>query len=197
MRQRQQWRQSDRLARRDQIIDTALELLHDEGLGQVTMRRVAARLGVGAMTLYTYVRGQDQLRREMIRRGFQKLGQHCRGCTAHADPRSWTPGATAYLEFARANPNLYRLMFSTPSITREDLDIARAGYESLLERVRSLLTDAGLTGQALEDATVMRAGLYWIALHGLASIIIDERLDIIGKDEQSLLSELLPRIAPA
>jgi len=40
------------------IIETALDLLRRRGPQDVTMRRVAARLGVGAMTLYTYIDGQ-------------------------------------------------------------------------------------------------------------------------------------------
>lgn len=194
---RSQWRASDHVSRLALIIDTALELLRDEGLPQVTMRRVSARLGVGTMTLYTYVRNQDQLRREIIRRGFQMLGAHCRACTDGVDPRHWLPGASAYLQFARQNPNLYRLMFSTPSLTAEDLDIVRGGYDSLLERVRGVLAERGTSAQQLERDTAMQAGIYWIGLHGLASLVIDDRLGIIGKDEQTLLNELLPRIAPA
>ena len=43
------------------IIAAARELLADEGVGGVTMRRVAARLGVGTMTLYGYFADKDAL----------------------------------------------------------------------------------------------------------------------------------------
>jgi AcrR family transcriptional regulator len=39
----------------EQIVDVAVDLLETDGLGAVTIRGVAERLGVGAMTLYTYV----------------------------------------------------------------------------------------------------------------------------------------------
>jgi AcrR family transcriptional regulator len=39
----------------EQIVGVAVELLETDGLAAVTIRRVAERLGVGAMTLYTYV----------------------------------------------------------------------------------------------------------------------------------------------
>ena len=39
----------------DRVVDAAIALADAEGLGALSMRRLAADLGVGAMTLYTYV----------------------------------------------------------------------------------------------------------------------------------------------
>ena len=46
---------------REQIADQALALADADGLDAVSMRRVAAELGVGTMTLYHYVRTKDDL----------------------------------------------------------------------------------------------------------------------------------------
>lgn len=45
----------------DRIVAAAVELADREGLAAVTMRRLAADLGVGAMTLYTHVPGKGEL----------------------------------------------------------------------------------------------------------------------------------------
>jgi AcrR family transcriptional regulator len=45
----------------DAVVDAAIALADDAGLDAVTMRAVAARLGVSAMTLYTYVPGKAEL----------------------------------------------------------------------------------------------------------------------------------------
>jgi AcrR family transcriptional regulator len=62
------WRNRDRPARAgkaglsvDRIVATAIELADAEGLAALSMRRVAERLGVGAMSLYTYVPGKAEL----------------------------------------------------------------------------------------------------------------------------------------
>lgn len=47
--------------RRERIVATALELLDDAGSAALSMRTVAARLGVEAMSLYRYVTGKDDL----------------------------------------------------------------------------------------------------------------------------------------
>ena len=45
----------------DRIVAAAVELADAEGLGALSMRRVADRLGVGTMSLYTYVPGKAEL----------------------------------------------------------------------------------------------------------------------------------------
>ncbi len=45
----------------DSIVGTALELIREEGFPALSMRKLADRCGVGAMTLYGYVRTKDEL----------------------------------------------------------------------------------------------------------------------------------------
>ncbi|MET9284344.1 TetR/AcrR family transcriptional regulator [Nocardia beijingensis] len=46
---------------RTAIIDTAIELADAEGLDALSMRRIADRLGVGAMSLYRHVANKDEM----------------------------------------------------------------------------------------------------------------------------------------
>jgi AcrR family transcriptional regulator len=45
----------------DEVVAAAVELADAEGLAALSMRRVAERLGVGTMSLYTYVPGKAEL----------------------------------------------------------------------------------------------------------------------------------------
>jgi AcrR family transcriptional regulator len=45
----------------DQVVDTAIELADEQGLEAVSMRGLAKRLGIGAMSLYTYVTNRSDL----------------------------------------------------------------------------------------------------------------------------------------
>src|SRR2546430_5878300 len=59
------WRTRERPSRRelsvDLIVGAAIELADTSGLAALSMRRVAERLGVGTMSLYTYVPGKAEL----------------------------------------------------------------------------------------------------------------------------------------
>jgi AcrR family transcriptional regulator len=46
---------------RDQVVDAAIAIADADGLAAVTIRRIAADLGAGAMSLYTYVPDKDRL----------------------------------------------------------------------------------------------------------------------------------------
>ena len=192
------------------IIQTALWLLRYEGLDALTMRRVAKELGVGAMTLYTYIDGQAGLHRAMVARGFDIIHHNCStACQAqqdqhaqgkHPDDRSggWSGGARAYVRFAIEHPNLYHLMFTTP--VDEDDDrfdaIMHGGFRGLWEVVHQRLAQQGLEGKTLDTETRQLAGRYWIALHGLATLAIAGRMQVLHGTLDEVLLHLLEAVAP-
>jgi len=191
------WKDASADQRRELILQTALTLLHDAGPDAVTMRGIAQRLGVGAMTLYTYVDSAEALQRDMIRRGFETLHQTC--CEAGNEllerENTWRGGAQAYLDFARRHRNLYRLMFESP-LPPSDHDLLEAGFSGLLMKVRGRLTLAGHPEQDLERKARAEAGRYWIALHGLAMILIADRTSVLHGTLDDVLTDLLDHAAP-
>ena len=54
----------------DQVVEAGMAVAAAEGVDKLSMRNVAARLGVGAMSLYTYVPGRDELFELMIDRAW-------------------------------------------------------------------------------------------------------------------------------
>ena len=54
----------------DEIVDAAAKLVAEEGIEALSMRRLAARCGVGAMTLYGYVRTKEELLGALANRFF-------------------------------------------------------------------------------------------------------------------------------
>jgi AcrR family transcriptional regulator len=55
------------------IVDEAEVLVTEQGFEALSMRRLAARLGVGAMTLYGYVRTKEELLSALANRYFDEL----------------------------------------------------------------------------------------------------------------------------
>src|SRR5947209_12633096 len=45
----------------EKIISSAIETADADGLDSLSMRRVAERIGVGTMSLYTYIPGKEEL----------------------------------------------------------------------------------------------------------------------------------------
>jgi len=65
----------------DEVVDAAVALADEDGLDAVSMRRVADRLGLGAMSIYTYVPGKSELIDLMVDAavGEQELPEHAGG----------------------------------------------------------------------------------------------------------------------
>ena len=51
---------------RERVLRTAIELADREGIGLLTMRRLAQELGIEAMSLYHYARGKDDILAGMV-----------------------------------------------------------------------------------------------------------------------------------
>lgn len=84
----------------DRVVAAAVALADDEGLATLSMRRVAARLGVGAMTLYTHVPGKGELVDLMLDHVLGELYTEAPDAT----PAGWRERLTAV---AQANWDLF------------------------------------------------------------------------------------------
>ncbi|WP_017555775.1 TetR/AcrR family transcriptional regulator [Nocardiopsis baichengensis] len=83
----------------DRVVAAAVEIADAEGLVGVSMRKVADRLGVGTMSLYSYVPGRAELADAMLDQVYGEL----------PDPAGAGPGWRARLErAARSTRDLYR-----------------------------------------------------------------------------------------
>ena len=73
----------------DTVVATGIELADDAGIAQLSMRRLAERLGVGAMTLYGHVPGKAELLELMVDQVFAEVEYDP---TGPADPADWRAG---------------------------------------------------------------------------------------------------------
>lgn len=73
----------------EQIVDQALELLREEGMDKLSMRRLAGRVGVRASTLYYYLPDKAALMAAMMERLFMRCLDLIPPCT---DWQTWMRG---------------------------------------------------------------------------------------------------------
>ena len=94
----------------------AREVLETEGPSALTMRRVAARLGIREPSLYKHSRGRDELLAAVVASGMRELAegrrQALRAATGVADALARL--AAHQRDFAARHPHLYRMMFDRP-----------------------------------------------------------------------------------
>ncbi|MEQ9463003.1 MAG: TetR/AcrR family transcriptional regulator [Haliea sp.] len=99
---------------RDRLISTAESLLQHEELDALSLRRVAREVGVAPSAIYNHFSNLDELLAAVAADGYRQLVVLEQSAyDSIADPEAVLRQLTGdYLNFAAANPNLYRLMFS-------------------------------------------------------------------------------------
>ncbi len=136
-----------------------------------SIREVARRLGVSHQAPYKHFQSAEALLAEIVRRTFVQFTEHleARPATgrAKADLRKL---GEAYLQFARAHPLHYRLMFETtvPHAERypETIAAARRAFGILWRAIERAQHPSRPTRQ---KASRMDALFVWATCHGLAA----------------------------
>jgi AcrR family transcriptional regulator len=147
--------------RRDQVIDCTRHLAEAEGWPAVTMRRLAAELGVTQPVIYSAFAGRQALIDAVALEGFSDLATELEAAELSPMAR-----LRAYLDFAAAHPRTYEAMFSLPS----GLPFGAKDTPKPLRRAFAGIQDA------FPDADEAHAEVAWAVLHGLAALQASGRL---------------------
>lgn len=138
----------------------AEDLLEREGPGAVALREVARRAGVSHNAPYRHFRTREALLCALAAKGFAEFATRMRGLEGAAL-------GEAYVGFALARPQLFRLMFggSLRFAAAPTLDAAsRGAYEALVGafRARGDVADPELAAAAA-----------WSLVHGLSHLLLE------------------------
>ena len=157
---------------RERLCAAAARLYVDEGPGAVTMRRLAADIGVGTMTAYRYFANKEQIITAVRTRGLHRFSEALeRALESPGDSRQRSRAVRdAYIAFARANTATYRLMFEYPETNRDD-----PGYREAHERMWRTVAahvEVMIAEGAVEADPAILGHQVWAALHGAVMLEI-------------------------
>lgn len=147
------------LSRRAQIVAAALQLLETEGPDGLSMRAVAARVGVQAPSLYKHFPDKQSIESALIAEAFGQVAIVFSDAVTGADPLGSL--AAAYRGWALQHPHLYRLMTHKP-LRRDQLP---PGVEEAAAAPLNLAVGG--------DPDLARAT--WALAHGLTVLELDGR----------------------
>jgi AcrR family transcriptional regulator len=175
---------------RARLCDLAEHQFAEHGPEAVTIRQLAAEMGVSAMTPYRYFADKDAILAAVRARAFDRHAQALEDARASAvDPvaRAGAIGA-AYVRFALENPEAYKLMFDIRQPNAGDYpELVRAAARSRATMTAHL---RDLAGAGLFHGDPDKVGhLYWAALHGPIMLQLSGMLEA-PLDARALISGL-------
>ncbi|MFI9116992.1 TetR/AcrR family transcriptional regulator [Streptomyces venezuelae] len=150
----------------ERVTIAGAELADEVGLDQVTMSQVARRLGVKDASLYTHVRGLEDLRgRIALLAADEKTIRIAEATSGRAGKDALVAFANAWREYAHAHPGRY---MATQTAIRIDPELAAtaAGPRRAVDLTYGVLRGYELTEPDLTDAVRLLRSTF----HGFVSL---------------------------
>lgn len=153
------------------ILDTARDIMRENGAAALTIHELARRLEIRPPSLYNYFSSLMEIYDTLFQLGFTLWDKHFEEYIQNA--QTWQDeirlAMEAYMVFAIQNPELFQLCFERPVPgfvpSEESLQISFGNLEKLYTRISKVQTDiqSGLQPKQMTDLMIAIA-------HGLTAL---------------------------
>jgi len=174
------------------ILDAARELFVCEGYANVSLRKIARRIGYTPMAIYVHFRDKSEILDCICEESFACFRANAERLDGLGLPprERLAAGLRAYVDFGLEHPHHYQLTFMTPPCGSQSLgrrnEIGQDCYQRMRRRVALCMGaeaaggeggEVGEGGEGGEGAEVtpeveLAAQTIWTAVHGLVSLLI-------------------------
>jgi len=159
------------------LISAAVEMINKQGIEQLTMRNLSEWIGVSRTAAYRHFSNKEDLLTATAIEGFKQFSQALKAARVDDsvdETNRFSNMGKAYISFAIKNPAYYRLMFGNNVVQKNEAlkNACDSSFNELLlmiELLQSLKVIAA-------DEARQQAIYIWSLMHGLTSLIIDNKL---------------------
>ena len=188
---------------RQQILDAALHLIIKNGFSELSMRKIASRLGVTATTIYNYYASREELYFFIRIRGFELLFESiAKTYNAKNDPYEKLCAVVGeYVRFGIRNPDYYEIMFISRDVPKF-LDCIGTPLEKVAgrEKEKSILTFLFIAQGIAEYLKISDTKAryltirLWTELNGIVSLLNSRLLREVEEHTEPLIKRLIADI---
>lgn len=188
---------------RNALLTAALEILESDGLDAMSLRAVARRAGVSQAAPYHHFKDKRAIMAAAATVGHTKLAETARQFRDLSGGKGYASlirMGGGYVAFAKDNPNLFRLMFG-PELTdytddKEYQGSTKLGIDMITDLLAGLM-DVGMDAEAGKDAIENSGLTSWCFVHGLAMLIVDNKIVCPDTSEPAFLEFIFKMFATA
>lgn len=183
---------------RDALLRAGEAELRDKGVEGFTLRGCAARAGVSHAAPAHHFVDANALLTALAAQGYRRFlaTQQRRKDAAAPDPRDQLIAAgRGYIDFARDNPEMFRLIFASGRLDHSNADLSAAANYAYGQLVADVGAVLGYDPHQSEDG-LLAVSAAWSIVHGAADLLISGRLPISWgepADAARLADELVSR----
>lgn len=167
---------------KDNIINEAMKLIIEEGFHQMSLRKLADRVGMSATNIYYYYSNKDEIYLNIQIKGFAALEKALETVyLSRGEPLEVLEKMIrTYLEFAFGHPDYYQIMLNSDTPRYREYrsnalePVAFKAKQAALDAIAiplKAIADISSTGNSIsEEEILFRAYQLWITLHGIATL---------------------------
>lgn len=180
---------------RQQLVNALAILIEEQGATGFSVSEACRRAGVSTAAPYRHFTDRDDMLRAVATDAKQRMAAAFRAAASahpHGSAAAVFAIGKAYLDFADAQPNVFRLVFSLDDEEFEDLRCAGEECGAVVDA-----QVAAYLGLPVDHPGVMRVSFpLWTFVHGLAFMKIDRMLERahVGLSVDDVLSDAGARL---
>jgi AcrR family transcriptional regulator len=185
---------------REALIAATRELLIEHGSDGFTLANACRRAGVTTAAPYKHFRDKQEILEEIVLRGFEELSAANAKAVTKGGPGT-IAGITAmgisYLEFAVAQPAVFRLMFGHKSEIRKAKQVGEASKQRLKHVIDEVATYSRKHGHTADaEAIALRL---WTFMIGASSLELDDDYERVARelDVRKMIADVTPKLLGA
>lgn len=162
------------------ILNAAFLMIEEEGLENVTARKLAAKAGCSTQPIFRHYKNMEELQEELFDELMQYFGQFYRAFP-NTEKTPFVHLGMVYIRFAEKEKNIFRALFLSEN----------RGGRSLYELLNG---NTGAVGESVAAAKEMGCSnpselfmKMWIYIHGMACMTITGDYDLNTDETKALL----------
>ena len=187
----------DVLQFRQRLCDLALKAFAEQGVEGMSLRGLAAAAGCSRTTPYRYFKNKEDILAAVRQAQFQRMADDAEEVAGRVnDPDERLVAlARAYLSFALATPDAYRVMYS---VAQQD----EQRYPELVRQVnraqRPMMTavDEAIESGSIKGDPTNIVHVLWAGLHGIISLHLSDKLHM-GRNIEELAEVMIRSLSRA
>ena len=167
---------------KEEFLRLAFDFIHREDIDKLTLKILADATNTSRSAIYKHFTSKDALIKAIMEKGLEEFDNVIVPTLSNKkedlDKRFFI-AAHNYIDWAKENPNLYRLLFGNAyAHIREEFITIRSENCNGFNALQALIEEGQQLGIIKKEDSFNQTIIVWSSLHGLTSLIIDCFTDV-------------------
>lgn len=167
---------------KEELLEVAFTFIKNNDVEKLTLKILSEATGTSRSAIYRHFSSKNDLIETIITKGFEQFDNYVSPVLKEKEKplvdRFYLSGKYI-IEFAKKNPNLYRLLFGkTYAHIRERIIDLKDEDCSGLGALKLAIEEGQKNGIIQKGDSYKKAIIIWSSVHGLSSLVIDGFMDV-------------------